>query len=96
MSYKKVVIETYHHTGGGSAKKIRARPVKGQDFDTSMNVECSSKMRKSYPVGTKFLIDARVSSKEGGTNFLYSHYESPYEIVTDEQAQEFIANIYGR
>ena len=89
--YLQVIIETYHHAGGGSSKKVRARPVGGQGLDTSMNVECSSKMRKNYPVGTKFLIEAKLTNREGGSDFLYSHYNSPYEVVTDAQAQAFIA-----
>jgi hypothetical protein len=55
-----------------------------------MNVECSSKMRKGYPVGTKFSIQAKVTCKEGGTPFLYSHYNQPYKVISDEEAERFI------
>ncbi|TXD98342.1 hypothetical protein ES754_05300 [Psychrobacter frigidicola] len=89
-SYKDVVIETYINTKGGSSKSIRARPIAGQSFDTSMNVECSSKMRKSYPVGTRFLIQAKISEREGGTPFLYAYYNAPYRIVAEREIEELI------
>lgn len=89
-NYRTVVIETYSGRGTTSSEGVRARPLAGQKLDTSMNVECSSKMRKGYPVGTKFLIQAKVTCKEGGTPFLYSHYNQPYKVITTEEAEAFI------
>ena len=88
--YRNVVIETYRNTHGGSSKSIRARPLPGQGLDSSMNVECSSKMREGHPVGTKFLLQAKLTDKEGGSPFLYAHYNSPYRVVSDEEAKELI------
>ncbi|WP_296936766.1 hypothetical protein [uncultured Marinobacter sp.] len=88
--YRDVVIETFKNKGGASRSSVRARPVEGQDLDVSMNVECSSKMRKGYPVGTKFLLQAKVTDRDGGTPFLYAHYNAPYRVVSDEEAAEFI------
>ena len=88
--YRNVVIETYRNIYGGSSKSIRARPLPGQGLDTTMNVECSSKMRKGHVVGTKFLLQAKVTDRKGGTSFLYAHYDSPYRVVNEEEAREFI------
>tara|TARA_B100000446_G_scaffold170667_1_gene177395 strand:+ start:141 stop:431 length:291 start_codon:yes stop_codon:yes gene_type:complete len=88
--YRKVVIETYRNIQGGSSKSIRARPVAGQGLDTSMNVECSSGMRKSHPLGTKFLLEAKLTDREGGNSFLYAHYNSPYIVLSDSEAAEYI------
>lgn len=92
-NYQPVVIETYSGRGTTSSDGIRARPLPGQNLDTAMNVECSSKMRKGYPVGTKFLILAKVTSKEGGKPFLYSHYNQPYKILSTEDAEAFIRGL---
>jgi hypothetical protein len=92
-NYRTVVIETYSGRGTTSSEGVRARPLAGQKLDTSMNVECSSKMRKGYPVGTKFLIQAKVTCKEGGTPFLYSHYNQPYKVITTEEAEAFIRGL---
>ncbi|MDG4868679.1 hypothetical protein P8631_11770 [Guyparkeria sp. 1SP6A2] len=88
--YRNVVIETYRNIHGGSSKSIRARPISGQGLDISMNVECSSKMRKGHAVGTKFLLQAKVTDREGGPPFLYAHYNFPYRVVSDEEAKDFI------
>jgi len=89
--YRKVIIETFRSSGGGSSKSVRARPIDGQGLDTSMKVSCSSSMRKSEPVGTLFLLDAKVTDREGGTPYLYSPYNSPYKIMSDQEVKEFLS-----
>lgn len=88
--YRNVVIETYRNTHGGSSKSVRARPAPGQGYDTSMNVECSSSMRKSHPIGTKFLLEAKLTDREGGPHFLYAHYNASYSVLSDAEAKEYI------
>lgn len=90
--YSEVVIETFENPGEPSSERIRARPIPGQKFDTNMRVECSTEMRKKYPLGTKFKIKAKITTQLGGTPFLYSHYSCPYEVLSDEEATEFIKN----
>ena len=92
--YNQVVVESFQYHGGGSIHKIRCRPVAGQGLSTDMKVECSSKMRKAHPVGTKFLLEAKVTDREGGTEFLFAPYAWPYQVLTDEEAERFIAENY--
>jgi len=47
-------------------------------------------MRKGHPVGTKFLLQAKVTDREGGGAFLYAHYNTPYQVLSDAEASEFI------
>lgn len=91
--YRKVVIQTYAHSGGRSKSSVRAKPLPGQGFSENMNVECSSKMRKGHPIGTKFALEAKLTSREGGTSFLYAHYKVPYTVVSDEEATAIIAQV---
>jgi hypothetical protein len=79
--YQQVVIETYPGPDRGSKGSIRARPVAGQAYPTSMNVECSRKMRTHYPVGTKFKIYAKEIACSDGPSFLYTHFSWPYEVA---------------
>jgi len=88
--YQDVIIETFINTGGGSSKSIRARPVAGQDLDISMKVECSSSMRKNHAVGTFFLLKAKVTNREGGTPFLYAHFDTPYKIITSDEVNDIL------
>jgi len=89
-AYREIVVETFENLGEPAAERIRARPLLGQGLDTHMRVECSSKMREAYALGTKLKIRAKITDRLGGTPFLYCHYSWPYEILSDEEAAEFI------
>jgi hypothetical protein len=93
--YQEIIIETYLNWGEPSADGIRARPLPGQGFPISMRVECSSGMRHKHPVGTKFKILAKETSREGGARFLYTHYSWPFEAVSDDIAASFIRERFG-
>ena len=80
--YRQVVVETYEEVKAGNSSRIHVRPVPGQPYPTTMDVECSRSMRKLYPVGTKFRIYAKETNKEGGKPFLYSRYDWPFEVVS--------------
>lgn len=81
--YEQVIVETYSGRKPGKSSLIHVRPVDGQPFPTTMDVECSRPMRKNYPIGTRFRIYARETDREGGKPFLYSHFDWPYEVVED-------------
>jgi len=89
--YRYVLIETFRNYGEPSSKNIRARPLPGQGLSTDMKVECSSKMRMKHPVGTIFKIRAQVTDRDGGGLFLYTSWQWTYEILTKEQADDYIA-----
>ena len=79
--YQQVIVETYHAVKSGKASRIHARPVEGEAFPTTMDVECSRAMRKEHPVGTRFRIWAKETDREGGKPFLYTSWRWPYEVV---------------
>ena len=93
--YRKVAIETFRNPGEPSSASIRARPLAGQGLSTSMRVECSSTMRKNYPVGTVFVVEAQLIDKEGGSQFLYTHYNWPYEVVAKNIVEQRIRSKNG-
>jgi hypothetical protein len=93
--YRKVAIETFRNPGEPSSASIRARPLAGQGFSISMRVECSSTMRKNYPVGTVFVVEAQLIDKEGGNQFLYTHYNWPYEVVAKNIVEQKIRHKNG-
>jgi hypothetical protein len=80
-AYKQVVVETYYAIKPGKSSRIHVRPIEGQPYPTDWDVECSRAMRKSYPIGTKFIVYAKQTDREGGKPFLYTHHSWPYEIV---------------
>lgn len=92
--YRYFIIQTYENRGEPSNKKVRARVIPGQGVSSSLNVECSAEMRETYPPGTLFKVDCKVTDREG-TEFLYRHFSWPYEVVTPEQAMQFIAHRFS-
>lgn len=80
-NYSQIVVETYHAVKAGKSSRIHVRPVAGQPYPQTMDVECSRTMRKAYPIGTKFRIWAKEADREGGKPFLYSHFDWPFEVV---------------
>jgi hypothetical protein len=87
--YREIVVQTYNNPGEPSSERIRARPVAGQGLSTDLKVECSSKMREGHPPGTLLIIRAKLTDREG-TQFLYSHYNWRYRVVTAAEAERFI------
>jgi hypothetical protein len=57
-----------------------------------MMVECSKSLSYAHPVGALFRIRAKITSKEGGTSFVYSSYKWPVSIVSPEEAARYIQN----
>jgi len=94
-NYQEYLVTTFRNPGEPSSSKIRVRPLTGQGLPKDMRVECSQDMRKNHPVGTIFLIEATLKSKEGGKPFLYSSYNWSHKIVTREEADEFISENYN-
>ena len=81
--YRQVIIETYEGPSRGKRSNVRARPVAGEFYPTTLNVECSTDMRKRFAVGSKFRIYAKESTSKDGQPFLYTHYSWPADIVKD-------------
>lgn len=79
--YRQIIIETYAGPSRGHHGKIRARPIAGEFYPSTMDVSCSKTMRSSHPVSTKFRIYAREMSREGSPPYLYTGPRWPYEIV---------------
>lgn len=90
--YRRIAIETHWNYGEPSSKRIRARPLSGQGYPTSMHVECSARMREAHPVGTVFVVEAQEKSKAGGTSFLYSSWQWGYEVIDRDEAERRIAS----
>lgn len=82
--YHYVVVESYipKYTSGLHGK-IHIRPVAGERFSQDLHVECSKALTKNYPAGTKFRIKVKLTDRENGGEYLYSHYKWKYEVLSD-------------
>lgn len=83
QEYDFILVESFVPTDTtGRHGLIHIRPLPGQEpFLTSMFVECSKDLSTDYPVGTKFRMKAKLTQRESGTTFVYSHYLWKYEVL---------------
>ena len=80
--YIRVVVESFVPTStSGLHGAVHIRPVDGQGLPTTLHVECSKKLSRDYPVGTRFIIRAKLTDREGGGKYLYSYHGWPVEVL---------------
>jgi hypothetical protein len=82
-AYDYIIVESFCPViNTGRRGPVHIRPMPNQEpYLTKMFVECCRDLVNDYPVGTKFRIKAKITSKEGGTPFVYSYYNWPYEVL---------------
>jgi hypothetical protein len=90
--YYDVLAQTFLNPGENTNAKIRIKPYPGQGLSEDLRIACNRKMREQHPVGTIFKLTVKVTRKEGGTPFLYCNYNWDYEVLSPEEAQEYIAS----
>jgi hypothetical protein len=81
-----IKVESYYESGSGLHGNGHIRPLLGQSpYEPWMRVECSKVLmdEKVHKVGSKFLIKAKITSREGGTPFIYSSYAWPYSVIKE-------------
>jgi len=83
--YTDIMVESFYtHPSEPRHGVIHIRPLPGQSpFEPEMFVECSNTLKHDYPVGTKFIIRAKITDRQGGTSFIYSHYSWPFKVLSD-------------
>ena len=80
-TYFSIVVESYRSSTAGPHGYLHVHPVKGERFPTTLRVECSKRLVKDYPIGTRFRIKAKFTDRLGEGEFLYSYYGWAYEVV---------------
>jgi hypothetical protein len=80
--YEYVIVESFEpERASGLKGKVHIRPAPGGKYPTTLHVECSKKLSKDFPVGTRFKLQAKLTDREDGGEYLYSSFRWPYEVV---------------
>jgi len=89
-AYRDVAVESVVDPATG---KLRIRPMPGQAYAPTTNVQCSRKLVDAalYPPGTCFLLSAKLTDRLGGEPFLYAYHGDPVVVLTKAQAKTFLA-----
>lgn len=87
-AYRQVAVESRWE---GNA--VRIRPMPGQAYAPSLSVQCSRRLSDPalYPVGTRFLLLAKLTDRLGGTPFLYAWHGDVDMVLSARQARAFLA-----
>ena len=88
-AYRELVVESALDARSG---KPRIRPVSGQAFATDMRVQCSRRLleMERYPIGTRFLLSARITDRQGGAPFLYAWHGDPVVVMSKAEVERFV------
>jgi hypothetical protein len=86
-AYREVAVESVLDARSGA---LRIAPIPGQAFAPSLLVQCSRKLL-GYPAGTRFLLSAKLTDRQGGTPYLYAWHGDPVQVLTAAQAKAFLA-----
>lgn len=82
--YELVLVESYIvNNTSGKHGNVHIRPVEGKKYTSELQVACSKSLSdpKCFPVGTKFMLQAKLTDRASGGKYLYSHPRWKYEIV---------------
>jgi hypothetical protein len=79
--YRQILVESYRPAStSGLHGAIHIRPLPGQGLALNLQVECSKKLSRDYPVGTRFSIRAKLTDREGMGAYLYSYFRWPVTV----------------
>jgi hypothetical protein len=89
-AYREVAVHSVFDTGSG---RLRIRPMPGQAFAPTLAVQCSRALLDTsvYPPGTRFLLNAKLTDRNGGAPFLYAWHGDPVVALTAARARKFLA-----
>lgn len=86
-AYREVAVESFVDPRSG---KTRIRPMAGQAFAPTMPVQCGRSLREDYPPGTRFLLNAKMTDRLGGPQFLYAWHGDPVQVLSVAAATRFL------
>lgn len=88
-AYREVAVESALDPRTG---RLFIKPVAGQAYATGMRVQCARALADPdrYPAGTRFLIRAKLTDRNGGAPFLYSWHGDAVRVLDARAAASFL------
>ncbi len=87
-AYRQVAVESVWRAG-----RVEIHPVPGQAFSPELAVQCARRMvdTEMYPLGTRFLLSAKLTDRLGGTPFLYAWHGDADQVLSAAACKKFLA-----
>ena len=88
-AYREVAVESRPDPRTG---RLRICPVPGQAYSSSLRVQCSRRLSDPacYPAGTRFLLSAKLTDRQGGEPYLYAWHGDPVEVMGAARLKRFL------
>ncbi len=86
--YRQVAVQSVDYGDG----RVGIHPVPGQAYSPEMSVQCSRRLSDTsvYPAGTIFLVDAKLTDRLGGPQYLYVWHGDPIKVLSGREADVFL------
>ncbi len=87
VDHQSVEIESFQEPER-SGGKILLRPLRDQKFSHALRLEGNKSLIADYPVGTRFRVQAALTSRPGGGDYLYTHWQWDMKVLSrpDDEA----------
>jgi hypothetical protein len=79
--YILMVVETYLESGSGLHGDLHVRPIAGQSVSPHLRVRFPKALRSAHPLGTRFLVYAKLTDREGGNDFVHTNHAWDVEVL---------------
>jgi hypothetical protein len=88
-AYREVAVESVIDARTGA---LRIQPMAGQAFSPELPVHCARRLSDPalYPVGTRFLLSAKLTDRQGGPQFLYAYHGDTIVVLSNADARKFL------
>jgi len=86
-AYRQVAVQSV-----ADGERVEIHPVPGQAYSSELNVQCSRRLcdTELYPLGTYFLLSAKLTDRLGGLPYLYAWHGDPVQVLSPEQTAAFL------
>lgn len=86
-AYRPMAVQSVEWGG-----QVAIYPLPGQAYSTDLPVQCSRRMSDPgvYPVGTCFLVNAKLTDRLGGPQYLYVWHGDDIKVLSDKEAEVFL------
>lgn len=86
-AYRQLAVESVEQDG-----RVEIHPVSGQAYATDLPVQCSRRMSDTslYPLGTCFLVNAKLTDRQGGPHYLYVWHGDEIKVMSEQEAEVFL------
>jgi hypothetical protein len=88
-AYREVAVESVLDARSG---RLRLWPMAGQAYARSTRVHCSRQLTDParYPAGTRFLLKAKLTDRQGGEPYLYAYHGDPVVVLGRARLKSFL------